>query len=256
MRKLSKAVVMIILFCFVGLGQTSKTQATLLGTFGPDDSDLLNLLYKIGLILESTSNSSEEIFAVRVCSNDPMPVALAMGSGAPFLTTLRMEKLGIPKSRMFYLRQNKGCRVMSNQSALTEYWLIPKDAEFPSFVEARRASNLLGYQLTNAGDLEKGDRSEIGEVKQLTQQSYRFILDEVIDLLNKNKSAILIIRMPYYKRSMGYELYNRVVETQKYLKVNGIANHRVYLKKLYQGVIVPAGIDAPKYPDLYIVSEN
>lgn len=256
MRNLIKSAVLVILIYSLGFGQPRMDEARLLGTFGPNDSDVLNLLYKLGLALKPIFDSKEDYFVVRVCSNEPMPVALALGSGAPFLTTLRLEKIGISKSRIFYLRQNRGCKISPNNTAVTDYWFIPKGAEFPDFLEARRASNLAGYQLTHADNLEKGDRAEVGEVEHLTPQSYRIVLDEVIKLLANNKSAVAIIQVPYYRRSITDELNKRVIETQRHLKANGIANYRLYIRKIYQGATIPHGIDTPKYPDIFVVSEN
>jgi len=66
--------------------QTGTAQARLLAETR-DGDDLLNILYKLSLEVQGSFNPSEDDFAIRVCSNEPMSLALPLASGEPFLTT-------------------------------------------------------------------------------------------------------------------------------------------------------------------------
>ncbi|HEV8427235.1 MAG TPA: hypothetical protein VGQ41_04940 [Pyrinomonadaceae bacterium] len=229
------------------------SEARLLGTMITGD-DGLNMLYRMGEELEASFNPKEDYFAIRVCSNDPLPIALPMAVGVPFLTTIKMEKRGVPKSRIYYLRQNKNCQLPTNGYAQTEYWLIPKGAEFPVYVEARNASNLTGIQFVHRDTLEKGDRSEVEEkIDEVTPQTYAAILEKVVALLKEHKSATTVLEVFYYKRSSPAELNKRVADTTNYLRRNGISQYRIHIKRVYSG---PDSPNAEKYPDIFVVVEN
>lgn len=256
MHRLLISAILLTLFCCQAVGGSRAEQPKLLGTFDADDSDPLNMIYRVGSILQPNFDVHEDRFAVRVCSDDSLPVALAMASGLPFVTTLKLEKLGIPKSRMYYLRYSKNCQARVLDYALTEYWLIPKDAEFPPFDESTRASNLSGKKLTVAGTLGKEEPFEVGEVQLLTPDSYRGVLETVVRQLKENRTALVVIQVHYYKRSRTLELKSRVRETEKYLRSNGIAGHRIHVKRIYSGISPASDQYEPKYPDIVIVGED
>ena len=251
--------VIVLLFTSVWTWNQAETQ-TLTGTAQArmlaatrDGDDLLNTLYKLSLEVQGSFDPKEDNFAIRVCSNDPLPLALPLASGDPFLTTIKLEKAGVPKARIYYLRQNKNCSLAANGYAPTEYWLVPKGAQFPDHVEARSASNLLGYQFTHHDQLEKGDRHEIDEIQTLTPKSYAEVLEKVVALLKENKNAIAVIQVFYYTRSPSAELNKRVNETRRYLTSNGIAQYRIHTKRMNWG---PYSSSPEKYPDIFVVIEN
>ncbi len=256
MRKTICLGLLLIVWSTVVVGQTEKDKPRLLSRLDPRGEDVLNEIDKLELVVKSDFDLKEDTIAVRVCSDDPLPVALSMAQGLPFVTTVKLEKLGIPKSRIYYLRQSRGCRVWPNNYALTEYWLIPRNAEFPEFDEAVEASCLSGYQLTNGDSLTKEEWFEIDTLEQVTPQSYDLVLDKVLNQLKQNKSAVTIIRVPYYRLSPTAELKARLRHTLDYLKVNGIASHRVYVRRIYDGSRPPFHGDEPKYPDIFVVREN
>jgi hypothetical protein len=225
----------------------------MLSAMGPEGGDLLNMLYKVTQEVDSVFDRKEDTFAIRVCSNDPLPLALPAAAGAPFLTTIKLEKLAIQKSRIFYLRWNKNCAIPANGYALTEYWLVPKGAELPEHLEARSAASLEGQQFTHWGGVEKGDRTEIGETEQLTPQSYATILQKISTQLKEQKNAIVMIPFRYYKRFASTELNKTLAETVRYLERNGISSSRIHTKRIDYG---PSPTAPEKYPDLFVVIEN
>ncbi|HKV33768.1 MAG TPA: hypothetical protein VJP89_05595 [Pyrinomonadaceae bacterium] len=218
-----------------------------------DGDDLLNLLYNLSLEVQGSFDPKDDNFAIRVCSNDPLPLALPLASGDPFLTTIKLEKAGVPKARIYYLRQNKSCSLAANGYAPTEYWLVPKGAQFPDHVEARSATNLLGFQFTHHDQLEKGDRHEIDEIQNLTPKSYAEVLEKVVALLKEHTNARAVIQGFYYTHAPSAELNKRVTETQRYLTSNGIAQYRIHTKRMNWG---PRSSAPEKYPNIFVVIEN
>jgi hypothetical protein len=235
---------------------TDTPKARILSAIGNEGGDLLNMLYKIGLEVHGSFDPAADTFAIRVCSNEPLRIALPMAAGDPFLATIKLEKLGVPKSRIYYLRQNRNCAIPKNGYALTEYWWVPKGAEFPEHVETRSAANLLGYQFTNWGQVEKDDRYEVdNDIEWLTPQSYAAILDKVVAQLKEHKNAITVLEVPYYTHASSAELKKRLAETQSYIRRNGIASYRLHTKRFYRGPVS----HTPKkdqYPNIFVVIEN
>jgi hypothetical protein len=241
-----------------GTGQINRGANRLLASFDSKSDDVLNGIYNLGAILESTFVAQEETLAVRVCSTDPLPVALATAKGAPFLATINFEKLGIPKSQIYYLRQDRNCTFAVNDYVLTEYWVVYKGNELPEFIEALRATSLSGHELTRANFLLGEDRSEVRspKIEKLNPASYSGVLDKVVNLMKEDRSALTVIAVPYYKYSPLIELNRRTREMQLFLKTNGVAGHRIFIKKIYSGQWLPSSKDSPQYPDITIVTKD
>lgn len=255
MSKLIYTVSILIVFSSIGFAQNIE-KATLLGSFDVNAEDLLNEIDKAGMKVEKTFNSQSDILAVRVCSNEPLPIALALSAGAAFVTTSRLQGFGIPKSNMYYLRYNN-CRVRSHNYGATEYWFVPKNAEFPAFVEARRVSHISGYEMTHAGFV--GTREPFdprsAQSEKLNPELYEQTLQRISKLLKDNKGAVTIIILPQYKLAPTAELNKRVGYTLNYLTQRGVARHRILIKKIYPGYVIESG-NEPRYPDISVVVEN
>lgn len=238
--------------------RADAAKARMLSAFDNEGGDLLNMLYKIGLEVQGSFDPAADTFAIRVCSNEPLRIALPMAAGDPFLAATKLEKLGVPKSRIYYLRQNRNCAIPKNGHALTEYWWVPKGAEFPEHLEARSAANLLGYQFTNWAQVEKGDgdRDEVDDqIETLTPKAYAAILDKVVALLKEHKNAVTVIEVRSYAHASSAELKKRLTETQSYLRRNGIASYRIHTRRFYWG---PTSFDreSDAYPNIFVVIEN
>lgn len=258
MTKAIRSTILLLMLAMLANGQSENHQPILLGSFGASDEDVLNSISILeGRLVQANFNPNESFLVLRVCSNDPMLVALSMSKSEPFLTTSMLEKHGIPKSSVIYLRQNKTCKPLLKNYASTDFWIVPKSAELPEFIEARKASNISGNQLTRAGFLqeEKLVKAISSGMVSLTPQSYKAVIEKIVDFLESSKSAVVVIRVPFYRFSSAVELNRNVRETQRYLRGRGIAQHRIYVKKIYSGSSF-APEDEPKYPDVLVVREN
>jgi hypothetical protein len=173
--------ILLLALCAPHVAQTDDARPSLLTVLDATGSDVLNAIYKLGLGLEASFRPGSDTFAIRVCSADPVPVALAVAKGDPFQTTLKLDKLGIPKASMYYLRQERKCQLVRDNYARTEYWLVPADAGLPEFAEARRASALSGYELTRADYLLPEELFEVSAkgLDKLTPQTYTAVLERI-----------------------------------------------------------------------------
>lgn len=63
---------------------TGTAQARLLAATR-DGDDLLNTLYTLSLEVQGNFDTKEDNSAIRVCSNDPLPLALPLASGDIFV---------------------------------------------------------------------------------------------------------------------------------------------------------------------------
>ncbi|MFL6253576.1 MAG: hypothetical protein ACJ74T_01000 [Pyrinomonadaceae bacterium] len=250
--------VLSLVLCAPQAAQTNNAQPQLLRAFDASGGDVLNGIYKLGLELGATFHPEGDAFAIRVCSADPLPVALATAMGDPFQTTLKLSKGGIPMASMYYLRQSENCPLVRDNYARTEYWYVPEAAGLPEFAEARRASTLSGYQLTRAGYLLPEEIPEVSEkgLEKLTPQSYAAVLEKAAGLLRDHKSAVVVLQVPYFGKTPTPELNRRVAETRAYLSGRRVAAHRIYVKRLYAADRVLEPADVPLYPDITVVAEN
>ncbi|HEX7316774.1 MAG TPA: hypothetical protein VF297_22930 [Pyrinomonadaceae bacterium] len=237
--------------------QADGGRPRLLRYFDASGGDVLNGIYKLGLELGPTVKPGDAV-AIRVCSADPMPVALAAAMGDPFQTALKLTQVGVPRASIYYLRQERDCPLVRDNYARTEYWFVPAEAGLPEFAEARRASAVSGYQLTRADRLLPDDVTDVGAqgLDKLTPQSYAAVLEKAAALLRDNKSAVVVIQVPYYSRMQTPELTRRVRETRAYLSGRQVAAHRVYVKRVFAGDRAVTPEDKLLYPDITVVAEN
>jgi hypothetical protein len=257
MRVAICSLILSLALCAPHAAQTDGARPRLLRAFDASGGDVLNGIYKLGLELGPTFRPGGDAVAIRVCSADPMPVALAAAKGDPFQTTLKLSKVGIPKASMYYLRQERNCPLVRDNYARTEYWLVPADAGLPEFAEARRASALSGYQLTRADYLLPEEVLEVSEkgLDKLTPQSYSAVLERVAGLLRDNKSAVVVLQVPYYRSTPTPELTRRVAATRAFLSGRQVAAHRIYVKRIYAADRATPE-DKALYPDITVVAEN
>lgn len=213
----------------------------LITTFYPMGEDFLEAISNYEFSF-STTFESKGLLAIRICSKDPMPVALATASGRPFWVTSMLEKKGFSKARMIYLRQDKNCKLENDQEALTEFWSVPRDTELPEFAESRKAQDLSVYELAQS--------------EELTPALYKSALDKLIDVLRKDRRATAIVHIPYYPKSVSLEMNKRISFTLKYLSDNGIGGYRIYVRKFSLGARPDATFEDPIYPDISVISEN
>lgn len=225
-----------------------------IGGNSPYYEDTDSLYHSLENIQEDFRKDPQGTFAIRVCSNDPLPIAFADAAGVIYginivekqLNFLRnTASLKIPESKIIFLRNTKGCKFYKN-IPLTEYWFIPSYTDLPEFVETRKAEDIV------IDDLIFQSPDNLLNIKTITDRLvYSFYIDEKIntskkeiklgfeniqaakngiaELLKKDKTAYLLINIPSSANKRN-NIALKANEFKSYLVKLGIGSHRIFIK--------------------------
>ena len=140
-----------------------------------------------------------------------------------------------------------------NDYNLTEYWFVPVTAQFPPYIELKRASTVFGNKVLEADELIKNERS----VKEINSASYSDLLHKIADQMKMDKSARVVLQMPFLPNSgKNAEIRKRTNQALQYFTKEGIARYRVKTKMLYSMPPFTALNKVMKFPDIWIVRER
>lgn len=278
MKRLIFSILTVFIFAISVASQIS-VKPILLGNRSHYDEDTDMLFHS----LENTQSMFEKdpnaLFAIRVCSIDPLPLALADAAGVSYGVEIvkrqldylnKLSSKNIAESNIVFLRNDKGCKFYKN-TTLTEYWFVPSKADFPSFVESRniedisKESIIYGQQDFSAnayaGEYVFSVNGKFlslkdGEVK-LTPELYETTKNKIVEALRKNKRAYLLIKVPIYG-PIKKTIAQKALQLQVFLIKNGIGSYRVFIKNcvfcMSEDATVPPA--STGYPDLTIVYQN
>jgi hypothetical protein len=184
-----------------------------------------------------------ERVAIRVCSKEPLPMALCVAATDPiYLTQWLATVHKYPSERVVFSRA-ENCIGNNPQVAATELWAIPKGAVLPASVESVRANQV--------------HWESIGANKKLATRgasNYRAAAKKLIAKLWARPDAVGIVLGYYYKKPTPI-MQRRLREMRRLLQQSGLPQDR-YLVRLasWNGEF---GIDPPdpepRYPSLSIV---
>lgn len=186
--------------------------------------DIFERLDTTLLTIGNTINSEKETLAVRVCSNDPLPIALAFAAGKPFYITANVGKYNPNIPDVFFLRQNRNCKIVNNERFVTEYWIVPKNAEFPEFIEIRKAESIAISELSSYTELETafvipGEKSGISNLK-----------NKALQFMKQNRTALILFQTPTLK-STNKTIAKEILQIKRFLTENGIGSNRIFVKQ-------------------------
>lgn len=105
---------------------------------------------------QSVSTKARAKIVIRVCTREPMAVALATAGADPFLIADRLvNAYAYPPGLVIFLR-SQDCRSSENQiEPTTEIWAIPEGVSLPTHTEALRSDQIrrisLGQRPVNRG---------------------------------------------------------------------------------------------------------
>lgn len=234
-----KGIAGIILLCCHGLAAQQREQhsSVLVRTFYK--GDFLHANNEAAIDLRQIAGKPEDRVAVRICSREPMPLALAIASGRPFLLSSNLANYGYSQERILFLRSNK-CDSFDTKIAITEFWAIPKGASLPSFVEVLSASQVQIKEYTATR-------------RSAKTTTYAQQVVELADDLRSNPNTVGIAIGYYYKRPNG-RLKQRLQNVAKSLKALGLPANRVYYRLLPWSGTIDSGDKEPEYPSLFSVS--
>ncbi len=198
-------------------------------------------------IMEATVDlvhyTSQPIDAVvRVCSNEPMPLALSIAAMNPFIVARALNQgYNFSLERILFLR-SEDCLGSDPAVAATELWAVPKGAALPPFVESIKSSHTHLEILGTKDLLAAGTRN------------YRLAVRELTTKLRTAPEAMGVV-VGYYYKNPSLMMRRRLREVRKMLEQSGLRQDRYFVRFIPwpgERSIDPPEAE-PKYPSVFVV---
>lgn len=186
-------------------------------------------------------NPPAETAVLRVCSKQPMPLALASANMRPHIYADFIERnQGIPRDRILFLR-SEDCLSLNPGIVATELWSVPKGAELPSHLEEIKSCQ---YQFRFLGTKPKGAGEFEGAI------DYRNALSQLIAGLRADPNTIGVV-WGYYLMHPSRAMNRRMAEVKKVMVQSGLPENRYQVK--VESQYDPEEKPNPKYPSVFLV---
>lgn len=262
MKKLFHILFIVLVFSTTPNGQSSN-KPLLLGKSSPYYEDQDKLYHAIESTTEMFRKDPNALLAVRVCSTDPLPIAYVNAAGLDWVIKQFNEQLdylrkqifsvNIPASRVYYLRNDKGCGSYKNIN-LTEYWFISSSADFPEFIEFGKPENIAEKTLVFASQVDEelisGKNS--GNFIPLKSGEYEVFKDKLVKMLRENKTSLVLINYPTFETKQR-PIFINASKLKKFLIEAGIRSQRIFVKssKIDNFADQPQNFSSPNISILY-----
>lgn len=219
-------------------GQESKQPEAKLVRSPFAGGDVMQVIQEAALDLKEYASGSGDMVAIRLCSKEPMPVALSTAAASPFIMLEYLEHYGFSRERVLLLR-SEDCLGDNPAIAVTEFWAIPKGAAPPQSVESIR-SNQAQLEVVRTEDTIKGPKG------------YRAALQQLIAKLRAKPEAAGVIVGAYYENPSP-ALEQNLRKAQRVLEQNGLSANRFYVRATPLLGERAENEPHPKYPSLFVV---
>ncbi len=195
------------------------------------------------LTLSLSVNAKERAqVAVRVCSKEPLPFALATAGADPFhIADLLTGGYGYTAEQVTFLRSEDCLSAKEPLRPVTEIWTIPAGASLPIHVEALKSNEAklvsLGKRTANRG-----------------VRDYRSAIGELIKNLRANPTSKGVI-FGYFLKRPSTELQRRLREATKILEQSGLPPDRYLVRPMgwNDEVSTNPPDSEPAYPSVFVV---
>lgn len=179
--------------------------------------------------------------AIRVCSREPIPLALATANADPFLIADRVLGYAYPPERVVFLR-SEDCLPSGNQSEpVTEIWALPDGSSLPPHVEALNSNQVRRLPLGNR-PANRGVRD------------YKTALQRLIRDLRANPAAAGMV-FGYFLERPSPALRRRLREAASILKRSGLPRDRYLVRPVAwndEASTIPPDAE-PQFPSVFII---
>jgi hypothetical protein len=233
-----KAVVLVFILCCHVMGQkVSSSKNVLIRTFST--GDFQNAVSDAAFYLREIVDKSEGKIAVRICTTEPMPVALAVATGRPFLLQFLLESHGYSSERLFFLRY-KNCNYNKPDIAITEFWSVPNGEQLPLSDESILATKASIKEYPSNG-------------KARQQAVFRKNLLALINDMNKSPNSFGVI-VGYYNKHPGAALKRNSRFAESFLRNKDAVAGRVYTRLLPWIGTSDSNDKEPQFPVIILVN--
>jgi hypothetical protein len=240
MKKAAIVVGIFLSFAILSQGQESRQAQAKLVRSPFAGGDFLHVIQEAALDLKEYASEPGDTVAVRVCSKEPMPVALSTATANPFIMLEYLEHYGFSRERILFLRA-EDCLGNNSAIAVTEFWAIPKGAAPPPSVESIKSSQAR-LEVVRTEDT----------IKSL--KSYRAALRQLIAKLRAKPEAAGVV-VGSYNENPSPTLDKNLRVARRVWEQSGLSGDRYFVR-----LIPPSGLRSddpserePKYPDLFVV---
>ncbi|HEY9404376.1 MAG TPA: hypothetical protein VIQ24_17090 [Pyrinomonadaceae bacterium] len=207
--------------------------------------ELHHPLSEIHLDIEASAGKPEDVVAMRICSNEPLPVALFIsvvnpaGIGQSFVEGSITGRLFFAPERVLILR-SADCPVTHPPYVPVEFWGVPKGAALPPSVESLKLCQVK-FEEVGAGETVKSSRT------------YRAALKSLAVKLSANPELVGVILGEYNLRPSG-SLKRALKESERFLEGAGVSRQRFFLRLKPSTYYDPEYTETePKFPDIFAV---
>ena len=139
MRKVLFLIIGLLLPSGVSLGQVGKPAAVQVRRCERTGSGF-DAITEANYELTRIAAKPDDVAVVRVCSREPMPLALSIAAMNPFTVARALNQgYNFALERILFLR-SEDCLGPDSAVAATELWAVPKGAALPTFVESIKSN--------------------------------------------------------------------------------------------------------------------
>lgn len=240
MRKIKFA---LALLCFLnasasGQGEQRPSAKLIRSPFS--GGNFIDVVQEAAIEIKANAGGPEDTAAIRICSAEPMPVALIIAAANPFAVAEYLSHYGFSPERVLFLRA-ENCPKVVRGVAVTEFWAIPKGAVPPHSVESVKASQAQA-DVVRANSTIKSD------------EDFNDALLKLSSKLRTNRGATGVIVGSYTGTPPGILKMN-IRKAERFLRRSNIEPRRYFsrLQKLTgPRTELPSNYQV-KYPDLFII---
>lgn len=175
--------------------------------------------------------------AVRVCSKQPLPLALVNANPDPFhIAELLVDGYAYLPSQVVFLR-SEDCLGKDPSTAVTEIWTLSQGASLPPHAESKKSN--------------EAKRTELGKQQaDRGVRDYRNAVDQLIKNLRADSAATGVV-IGYFVKRPSPTLQRRLREVRRVLERSGLPPDRYLVRTMYWNDDGPDS--EPRYPSVFII---
>jgi hypothetical protein len=214
------------------LGQESSQPKAIASRRLVTRDEMYSPLQEIYLDLESYAGNPGDMIAMRICSREPLPLAMFLAGVSPTGRGESIAKEGLngrvffPRDRIMILH-SPDCPVTHPPYVPLEFWGVPRGATLPPSVESVKLCQVR---------VEGVDSDE--PVSNL--RAYRASLREILAKVLENPEAVAIVRGEYNVRPSA-SMRRALKEAERFFGRSGLPRNRYFVR------LKPSAYNNPAY---------
>ncbi len=228
------------------LGQESNQPKAIASRRLVTRGEMYSPLQEIYLDLEGSAGNPGDMIAMRICSREPLPLAMFLSVVSPIGRGESIAKEGL-NGRVFFSRdrimilRSTACPVTHPPYVPLEFWGVPRGAALPSFIESAKLCQV------KVDGVDSDDPI-------ISLQAYRASLREILAKVRANPEAVAIVRGEYNVRP-SVSMRRALREAETFFGRSGLPRNRYYVRLKPSAYYDPEynREPEPKYPDVVAV---